>query len=151
MKITIRSDSDNADFKALVKLLDLELAKRDGDDHSFYAQYNKIDKIKHVVLFYENGSPIACGAIKEFGPDTMEIKRMYTITEFRGKGIASIVLREMETWATEMGYKRCILETGKKQPEAISLYFKNGYQPISNYGQYAGIENRVGVEKNLSR
>ncbi len=149
MKITIRSDSDNADFKALVKLLDLELAKRDGDDHSFYAQYNKIDKIKHVVLFYENGSPIACGAIKEFGSDTMEIKRMYTITEFRGKGIASIVLRELETWAAEMGYKRCILETGKKQPEAISLYFKNGYQPISNYGQYAGIENSVCFEKNL--
>jgi GNAT superfamily N-acetyltransferase len=146
---TIRTNSDNPDFIQLVKHLDADLAERDGKDHSFYAQFNKIDKIKHVVLAYENEEPIACGAIKEYAPGTMEVKRMYTSPENRGKGIASEVLRELENWASELSYERCILETGKKQPEAIRLYEKNGYRVISNYGQYAGIENSLCFEKQL--
>ena len=146
---TKRTNSDNQDFIHLVKQLDAELAERDGKDHSFYAQFNKIDKIKHVIVEYENDKPVGCGAIKEYAPDTMEIKRMYTSPESRGKGIASRVLRELEGWASELSYEKCILETGKKQPEAIGLYEKNGYKTIPNYGQYAGIENSLCFEKHL--
>ncbi len=144
-----RTDSEDLDFVALVKLLDADLAIRDGEEHAFYAQYNKIDKIRHVVLAYENRKPVGCGAIKEFEPGTMEVKRMYMLPEGRNKGIASQVLAELESWAQELGYGRCILETGLKQPEAIGLYRKNGYQPIPNYGQYAGVENSVCFEKVL--
>ena len=79
----------------------------------------------------------------------MEIKRMYTLPDRRGKGIASQVLRELENWASELSYRKCILETGKKQPEAIRVYQKNGYQIIPNYGQYAGIENSLCFEKEI--
>lgn len=143
----LRTDSSNQDFVALVRLLDADLAERDGKDHSFYAQYNKIDKIKHVVVAYENNKPMGCGAIKEYAPGIMEVKRMYTLPEGRGKGVASNVLGELENWAEEMSYKKCILETGKKQPEAIRLYQKNGYVLIPNYGQYAEVENSVCFEK----
>ncbi len=142
-----RTDSDNQDFIDLIKYLDADLAERDGDDHSFYAQFNKIDKIKYVVIAYENGTPVGCGAIKEYEPNIMEIKRMYTALENRGKGIASKVLTELENWANELSYEKCILETGKKQPEAIGLYKKNGYKIIPNYGQYAEVENSVCFEK----
>jgi putative acetyltransferase len=145
----LRTNSDDQDFIELVKSLDAELAERDGKDHPFYAQFNKIDKIKFVVVAYENGKPVACGAIKEFSPEIMEVKRMFTSPESRGKGIAGEILGELEMWASELSYKKCILETGKKQPEAIRLYEKNGYQIIPNYGQYAGIENSVCFEKNL--
>jgi putative acetyltransferase len=145
----LRTNSDNRDFIQLVKSLDADLAERDGEDHPFYAQFNKIDKIKFVVVAYENGKPVACGAIKEFSPEVMEVKRMYTSPESRGKGIAGKVLGELEAWASELPYKKCILETGKKQPEAIRLYEKNGYVVIPSYGQYAGIENSVCFEKNL--
>jgi putative acetyltransferase len=144
-----RTDSEDPGFIALVKLLDADLAIRDGEEHAFYAQYNKIDRIKHVVLAYENGKPMGCGAIKEFEPGTMEVKRMYVMPEGRNKGIASQVLSELENWARELAYARCILETGLKQPEAIGLYRKNGYQQIPNYGQYAGVENSVCFEKVL--
>lgn len=146
---TIRTNSDNQDFIQLVRRLDADLSERDGQDHSFYAQFNKIDKIKYVVVAYENDKPVGCGAIKEYAPDTMEIKRMYTSPESRGKGIASSVLRELEGWAFELSYEKCILETGKKQPEAIGLYEKNGYKTIPNYGQYAGIENSLCFEKHI--
>lgn len=143
----IRTSSDDQDFINLVKNLDADLAQRDGNDHSFYAQFNKIDKIKYVVVAYENNKPRGCGAIKEYAPNTMEIKRMYTSPESRGRGIATKVLTELERWATELSYEKCILETGKKQPEAIGLYKKNGYKLIPNYGQYAEIENSLCFEK----
>lgn len=145
----LRTDSTHPDFVALVKLLDADLAIRDGADHSFYAQYNKIDKIKYVVVAYENGKALGCGAIKEYEPDTIEVKRMYVSPESRNKGIASKVLAELEKWAGELSYARCILETGKKQPEAIDLYKKNGYQLIPNYGQYTGVENSLCFEKKI--
>ena len=143
----IRTDSENADFVQLVKLLDADLALRDGNEHSFYAQFNSIDKLKQVVVLYENDKPVSCGAIKEFNPQAVEVKRMYTLPEFRGKGIAGKVLTELESWAAELGYAKCVLETGKKQPEAIALYAKSGYTIIPNYGQYTGIENSVCFEK----
>ena len=146
---TLRTDSSNQDFIDLVKHLDADLAERDGQEHSFYAQFNKIDKIKNVVVAYENGKAVGCGAIKEYAPNIMEVKRMYTPPECRGKGVASRVLAELETWAAEMSYEKCILETGKKQPEAIRLYKKNNYTLIPNYGQYAEVENSVCFEKVL--
>ncbi|MFT4668785.1 MAG: putative acetyltransferase, partial [Ulvibacter sp.] len=44
---TKRTSSENQDFITLVKLLDADLAIRDGDEHSFYNQFNKLDLIKH--------------------------------------------------------------------------------------------------------
>lgn len=144
-----RTTSDDPDFIELVKLLDADLAQRDGNEHSFYAQFNKIDKIKYVVVAYEHGKAIGCGTIKQFSSDTMEIKRMYTLPEQRGKGIASSILNELEKWTAELTCNKCILETGNRQPEAIMLYQKNGYNRIPNYGQYQGIENSVCFEKVL--
>ena len=145
----IRTDSDNKDFIALVKLLDAELAELDGDEHVFYAQLNKTDKIKTVIVAYENDKPISCGAIREYSPAITEVKRMYTLAERRNKGVATKVLLELEKWASELAYRKCILETGWRQPDAIRLYEKNGYNRIPNYGKYAGIENSVCFEKNI--
>jgi GNAT superfamily N-acetyltransferase len=146
----LRTNSDNPDFVTLVGFLDAYLAVQDGEEHSFYDQFNKIAKIKYVVVAYANEKPMGCGAIKEFAPDVMEVKRMYVSPEGRNKGIATSVLAELEKWAAELSYTRCILETGKRQPEAIALYEKNGYRRIPNYGQYIGIENSVCFEKKLT-
>jgi putative acetyltransferase len=145
----IRTDSSNPDFRKLVAALDKDLAIRDGDEHSFFAQFNKIDLIKHVVVAYADNEPVGCGAIKEYAPGTMEVKRMYVPPTHRGQGIASLVLRDLEGWAKEMNYINCILETGYKQPEAIRLYTKNEYTVIPNYGQYAGVASSVCFEKVL--
>jgi gamma-glutamyl phosphate reductase len=138
MTSLIRTDSDNKDFIQLVKALDADLAHRDGNEHSFYDQFNKIDTIRHVVVAYENDKPVSCGAMKEVNPATMEIKRL-----------ATKILTQLETWATELSYEKCLLETGKRQPEAIELYRKNGYIIIPNYGQYAGVENSLCFEKTV--
>ena len=108
----IRTAASHPDFIALVSLLDKELAVRDGDDHAFYAQFNTVDTIRHVVIAYDAGMPVACGAIKTYDDETVEVKRMYTLESHRGLGIASMILGALETWAKELGYQRCILETG---------------------------------------
>lgn len=144
-----RTNSEDSVFLALVKELDADLAVRDGKDREFYNQFNKLDSIKHVIVAYDNDTPAGCGAIKEFSGDTMEVKRMFVPMKLRGKGIASLVLNELEKWTIELDYKKCILETGKRQPEAIALYKKNGYLQIPNYGQYIGIENSVCFIKEL--
>lgn len=145
----IRTDSDNNDFRELVALLDADLQIRDGAEHSFYAQFNKIDKIREVVVAYENEKAVGCGAFKEYEKGTAEIKRMFVRPENRGRGIAGEILAELEIWAKELDFTECILETGVKQPEAIRLYQKSGYEKIVSYGQYLNVENSVCMKKSI--
>ena len=145
----IRTDSTNKDFQDLVFLLDTDLKKRDGEEHTFYRQFNHIDSIKHAVVVYKDKQPIACGAFKQYSDSTVEIKRMFVHSDHRGHGIAKKVLHELEQWAAELKYNTFILETGKRQPEAIRLYEKAGYIRIPNYGQYQNVENSVCMKKDI--
>lgn len=144
-----RTNSDNLDFQELVLELDKDLAIRNGDTNAFFAQYNKIDLIKHVVIAYEENQAVGCGAMKEFEGTAMELKRMFVPLNHRGKGIARGVLEELQNWAKELGYKKCVLETGDKMPEGISLYIKSGFQIIPNYGQYINIKSSICFEKEI--
>ena len=149
--ITIqRTTSDNADFGNLVIQLDAYLRILDGDDHAFYAQFNKTSLLKNAVICYENNIAVGIGAYKEFEPNVAEIKRMYTIPDYRGKGIAKAILTELEAWAKEENYTTSILETGFLQIDAIGLYQKLGYQITENFGQYIGVDNSVCMKKNLN-
>jgi putative acetyltransferase len=144
-----RTNSENIDFINLVQELDKALHEINGDEQAFFTQFNKIDMIKHVVIAYENNIPIGCGAIKEYSSDIMEVKRMFVDTKSQGKGTATQILKELELWVKELGYKKCILETGIKQTRAIALYKRNNFEIIENYGQYKNIKDSVCFGKNL--
>lgn len=145
----LRTTSANPDFQNLVIELDKHLAIMNGDTNDFFVQFNKIDLIKNVVVAYNNQLPVGCGAIKEYDAQTIEIKRMFVVPEMRGKGVAVAVLNELENWARELSYTKCILETGTNMLDAIGLYKKMGYENIPNYGQYVGVENSVCFEKTI--
>lgn len=145
----VRTDSDNNDFKPLVKELDAYLKITDGDEHDFYNQFNNIDALKHTVVAYYKGKAVACGAFKTFNNSSVEIKRMFTLPNFRQTGIAKKVLQELEQWAKELGFESSILETGKRQIEAVNFYKKNNYTQVSNYGQYVNMENSLCFKKLL--
>ena len=145
----VRTQASDPAFGALVIELDKDLAIRDGHEHAFFAQFNTLNDIKHVVLAWYGTPPVGCGAFKPFLDDALEIKRMFVPIGYRKQGIASLVLCDLEEWARELGYRRCVLETGLKQPEAITLYQRNGYTLVPNYGQYAGVASSVCFEKLL--
>lgn len=144
-----RTDSSNKDFQNLVQLLDADLAIRNGEDHSFYDQFNKIDAIKNCIVIYVDEIPAACGAFKKFDEETVEIKRMYTNPDFRKRGLATAIVKELEFWAKELNYTKAVLESSLEQNEALSVYEKSGYTRIPNYGQYIGIDKSVCYEKFL--
>ena len=148
--ITLKKTTNSTkDFVNFVRSLDKELAITDGDDHDFYHQFNGIESIKHIIVAYDKDIAVGCGAIKKYDKNTMEIKRMYTTPEVRGKGVATKMILELESWAKLLSYQSCILETGSNQHAAIALYRKLGYKNMSNYGQYIGVENSFCFRKVL--
>lgn len=142
----VRTSSENNDFKKLSALFDEYLVDIDGDEREFFAFYNNV-QLEHVLVIYENDIAVGCGGFKEFDPTTAEIKRMFVHPEQRGKGIASLILSELESWAKEFGFTSFILETSPKLTSAVALYKKTGYQLIPNYGQYIGVENSICMKK----
>ena len=145
----IRTTPENADFQKLIALLDIDIQERDGEDHVFFAQFNKTDNIKNAIVIYDDQIAVGCGAFKFYKEDVAEIKRMYVDPKTRGKGIASKILIELESWAREENYTSCILETGHKYPEAVALYKKNGFVITENYGQYIGVADSICFQKDL--
>ena len=146
----LRTDSNDPDFLKLVDLLNAELARVDGEDHAFYSQYNGLEEIRKVVLCRDDSNVVGCGGLKSMNGGRVEIKRMYVRPEKRGKGIAGMILKELENWARELGNQMIVLETGKRLPQAIRLYERYGYKRIPNYEPYVGIENSVCFEKVFS-
>ncbi len=145
----IKTNSSNPDFQKLVIELDKILAFLDGEQHGFFAQFNKIDSIQHVLVAYVNNEAVGCGAIKQYEEGIAEIKRMYVDENYRGKGIAGAILVELENWARELNFSSCILETGYKQVRAVGLYKKSNYTIIPNYGQYKDVKESICFAKKL--
>jgi GNAT superfamily N-acetyltransferase len=145
-----RSDYDNKDFLDLTILLDKDLDYRYGEVQKQYNQFNKVINVDMVVIAYSGKIPAGCGSFKSYKDAIIEIKRMYVKPEFRGSGIAKLIYDELEKSAIQSGYTQAILETGKKQPEAIRFYTKLGYEIIDNYDQYIGMENSVCMSKKLN-
>lgn len=136
-------------FNALVTELDAGLRELYGAKQSEYDVLNKGLEGASVVIALNQGKPVGCGCFKVFGPDAVELKRMYVQPSSRRLGVARQLLVELERWAREGGYAKTVLQTANKQPEAIALYEKSGYRHIANYGSYAGDEASVCMEKHL--
>lgn len=147
--VTKRTESHDPHFQQLIMLLDNELWNEMMEDQSTYDQYNKVPDINTVVLVYHEDLPIACGCFKNYNSNTVEIKRMFTRPAYRGKGVAALLLAELEKWAIELHFEFAILETGKKLFSARKLYENAGYHVTENYDQYIGMEESVCMRKKL--
>jgi GNAT superfamily N-acetyltransferase len=144
----IRTNSQNPEFEKLIQLLNSDLANRDGKTHPL-SQFNNISSIKHVVLVMKKDIAIGCGAISKYDNSSIEIKRMYVSPEARGQRIGEKILSELENWSRELGYTKCLLFMGSKQPEASKLYQRNNYTLIEKYGKLKDISDSICLAKDL--
>ena len=145
-----RSKPIDPAFQSLVAELDEGLRNQYGAKQSQYDIHNKGLEGASVVIAINQDKPVGCGCFKALEQaDMVELKRMYIQPASRRLGIAQQLLAELEQWAKEKGYTKTRLQTANKQPEAIALYRKCGYQPIANYGPYVGDEDSVCMEKQL--
>jgi putative acetyltransferase len=95
--------------------------------------------IEQGVAFFvtrHDGVLAGCGGIELFGTEYGEIKRMYVRPEFRGLGLAKLMLNHLATYAQEHNIPLLRLETGIHQKEAIALYEQMGFQRIHPFGMY---------------
>ena len=88
------------------------------------------------LLIRENGVPAGCGAIKLVGSEYAEIKRMYVRPQFRGTGLAKLMLRHLTDYAQGQGIELLRLETGIHQRAAIGMYERLGFRRIPPFGEY---------------
>lgn len=102
-------------------------------------------------MIYVGGVPAAMGGWRrgKLGADTAEVKRMYVRPQFARRGLARLILAELERSASDAGFARLVLETGTAQPEAISLYASSGFVDIPAFGFYAEYDDSVHMGKVL--
>ncbi|MET8585310.1 GNAT family N-acetyltransferase [Streptomyces collinus] len=83
-----------------------------------------------LLLLLEHGEPVAGGAFRRHDANTAELKRIWTHSAHRRRGLARRVVAELEREAGARGYRRIHLTTGPRQPEARGLYLATGYTPL---------------------
>jgi putative acetyltransferase len=140
---------DDPGFTELIELLNQELWERNPGRQAEYVSHNILSPETRAILITDEDKPVASGAFRNLGDSTTEIKRMFVLPEYRGKGISKLVLSELESWAKEEGLTKAVLETGHPHFEAISLYKKWGYLEIENYGPYKNLPNSICMGKIL--
>jgi glutamate-ammonia-ligase adenylyltransferase len=125
----------------LLDALEADLDERYGDSDipppvhraSDYAAPNGA-----FLVAWLDGEPVGCRAVKRGPADGVgEVKRMYVAPHARGRRVGAALLDALAEAARELGYERLVLETGVRQPEAIALYTREGWEPVPAFGHYA--------------
>lgn len=146
-------DPENKDLQALILDLDEDLKRRYPHETIYVVDFSD-PKVKEMtfVVAYQEGKPVGCGGLRPLDPQSsvMELKRFYVDPGCRKQGIANKMLKDLEARALAAGCREIKLETGIKQPEAIALYVKHGYQPIDLFGPYIGDPDSLCFGKKLS-
>lgn len=126
-----------ADAAALIAELDahLEPLYPSESRHGFSVQKLIADSVDFFVIRVD-GAPAGCGGIKLFGTDYGELKRMYVRPQFRGLGLAKLLLDHLTDFARNHKVGILRLETGIHQHAAIRLYERSGFQRIPPFGEY---------------
>ena len=147
----IYTDGRNDDFVMLCHKLDEYLNEIVGGEkqRKEYVQYNALEDIHDVILIYDDKRPIACAGFKLYDGDIAEVKRVFLIAEYRGKGISKLLMSALEDKAKRQGYSSLILETGKPLTSAMGLYQKIGYRIVDNYGQYKDMRESICMRKDI--
>jgi GNAT superfamily N-acetyltransferase len=156
MNLQIRDaayDSPNAE--PLIEALQAEYVERyGGPDETPVDAAEFAPPDGRFVIGYVDEQPVAMGGLRRRWDEgaeerEVEVKRMYVVPSARRLGFARLVLSALEDRARDLGATRVVLETGEKQPEAISLYATAGYQPIEGFGFYRDMPMSLSYAKLL--
>ena len=143
-------DVDHGDLAALVAELDVFFRAGWGETAEKYKAYHCLSGMACAIVAYIDGQPAGCGCWRAYDSATAEIKRMYVRPAFRRQGVAGEIVAALERHAASCGCHRAVLETGADMSEALAFYDKQGYRLVPNYGDFAGDEICVCMEKPLS-
>ncbi len=101
------------------------------------------------LLAYWEGRPVGCGALRPIDKNHVEVRRMFVTVSSRRKGLARVMLRELELNAVSLGYSVMRLETGNRQSSAAALYESVGFSRIAAFGEYIDDPLSLCFEKHI--
>lgn len=99
------------------------------------------------MVALSDGDPVACGGIQGLEEGVGEIKRMWVHGEWRGAGLGSRLLAQLERTAAGLGHRTIRLDTNDTLTEAIALYERAGYRRVPAYNDNP--HARLWFEKSL--
>ncbi|MDT7787060.1 MAG: hypothetical protein QOF58_5479 [Pseudonocardiales bacterium] len=107
------------------------------------AQYQRDEEDSDVPVFLvasKSGEQAGCLGMRFLDDTTGELTRMFVRKEFRGRGVASALLKAIEAEALKLGVTALRLDVRDDLVEARNLYAKHGFGEIENYNdaKYAG-------------
>ena len=142
-------DREFEEFHAITENFYNQLVGEPQNRQSFVPG-NQSKDVKYAMIVYSKDDvPVACSGLKEHGNADVEIKRVWVQPPFRGHHLATFMMRELETFAREHGYKRTVLMTRERMDYAIKLYEGLGYKRIENCPPYQHMDDAVCYAKDL--
>lgn len=142
---------DSIDGERLRGAMEAELAVRYNMPDQETGKPTAEDVEVFLIARDTAGNAIGCGALRLMADGTAEIKRMYVVSEVRGTGVATKILRALEEHVHRSGLDTVQLATGIKQPDAIRFYEREGYVRTEGYGPYIGQPMAVCFARRLDR
>jgi putative acetyltransferase len=144
MTTLVRAEWTDPDLQRLVAAQEAEVIERYGDEMA--AQPLEPGTVSVGLLVRDDaGEAVGCGVLRDPAPafqaGTAELNRMYVVPEQRRRGLAKVILRELEAIAVQRKVNQLVLETGVLLEEAIGLYSSEGYRIIDNYEPYEDSED----------
>ena len=126
--------------------------QRDKSARNFMKSLKEEDSKKCGICAFDDNKIIGSHLLEIYpidGKRACHIHGLWVDSIYRGKGIASLILTELESWSKELSFNKCILETLKEKYYAISFYKKNGYKEVPNFGDYMNAENSICFSKQI--
>lgn len=146
MKTTISNEKD-VRFLKLVEELDYGYYKRIGEELKKYEKYNEFKNPHTVILLLDNTKAVACASYRVFDEESVEFKRVYVKKEYRKKGIAYKLIKELEKDVINRNFKYSYIVTGKNNYAAIKLYEKLNYFETDKFGQFKNDNTVICMKK----
>lgn len=121
-------DPASDEARELIAQLDADLISRyPGEStHGIDAAEFRAAGGYFVTLRTDEGELVGCGAFRPVAARCVEVKRLFVMEAWRGRGFARSILKHLEEVAAQRGAGGVVLETGVRQPEAIALYERAG-------------------------
>lgn len=141
---------DDPDVTAMIAEVQQEYVVRYGGPDAAVVEAGEFAPPAGLFLVgLDGGEPVATGAWRRLPDGRAEVKRMYVRAAARRRGLARLMLAELERSAAGAGVRELVLNTGPQQPEAIALYESAGYEPVPGFGHYACHPGAVFLGKRL--
>jgi len=128
-------DIHSADAVLLIEELNRTLVSILGHDGTRHVNLGDFEQPNSVfIIGYDDGEPVCCAGIRQFDNESGEVKRVYA--RKNSKGYAAQLMKVLEAWASEQGYKKLILECREQNSHALDFYSQAGYQICEKYTPY---------------